>query len=104
MGELLKAVDGGDRRKVLQVLAREIAAAIESTSDGTKIAALALRLDQVTQQIDGLPDQEETNPFDELTERRRARISDSEDSVDPRVPVKRRQGGRRARVNGGSDT
>jgi len=100
-GELQNAVESGDRRKILEALQKELAAAIEDTVDGTKIAALSLRLIQVTEALDAIPTENAEDDYDQLAERRRARLSNAEDPMDAgELPVRRRQGGRRTRFDG----
>ena len=71
--EFEEEVNSGDRLRALVALRETLAHAISASSDGKELAALALRLTRVLDQIAELgPADEEDN---DLAERRRRKLS-----------------------------
>jgi hypothetical protein len=63
----------GDRRATLEALRDLLAAAIDDTESGRDLAALALRLTDVLNEIDKLPTSKDVTAADEIANRRAAR-------------------------------
>jgi len=71
---LLGEVAGtGDRLATLQVLRDRLAADLDKADDPRDVAALALRLTDVLQQIESMPNTQQASAADEIAARRAAR-------------------------------
>lgn len=107
------ALQGGSKREALIALRDRIAEEIDGApccrcnqprrSAGAETSALTLRLTQVIQMIESLPVEGSVTRLDEIRARRERKPT-AKDS--PRSPKseQRRQGGRRPRRNGGSES
>lgn len=91
MGDFLDAIRQGDRRKQLIALRDRLAEEIEASVKGADVAALALRLMKVLEELDGMPDSGRVSAYDELAAKR----------VGGDKNAARRQGGRRRRGSAG---
>ena len=54
--ELLEAVKSGDRRAILEATLIRAAKAMDETDNGAAIAALVKRIDEISAQLDAMPD------------------------------------------------
>ena len=78
MGELVSAVESGDRRKALEAIRDKLAVELHDTP-GKDAAALAKELRAVISELDGLPGGKERSAVDELAARRANRLADAAD-------------------------
>lgn len=63
----------GDRLAILQVLRNRLAADLDEAVEPRDVAALALRLTDVLEQIESMPTSRQVSAADEIAERRAAR-------------------------------
>lgn len=72
--DLVAAVDARDRRLSLEALSHKLAVAVSSAEPHHQ-AALSKELRAVLAELESLPGGEELSPFDEIANRRAARLS-----------------------------
>lgn len=54
--DMVEAVKSGDRRKILEATLLRAAQAMDETDNGAAIAALVKRIDEISAELDGMPD------------------------------------------------
>jgi len=73
--KFVQEVESGDRLRALLALRKELARAIDTTADAKDLAALALRLTRVLEQIDDLGGATPSEENDDLARRRESKLS-----------------------------
>lgn len=87
MGDFLRAIQSGDKRRQLEAIRDKLAKELEHATKGADASALALRLRQVLADLESIPATGVVSAYDELAAKRTGGTPESA----------RRQGGRRRR-------